>query len=123
MGTGQSARFVGHSLGAQLAARCASSLHDEGHPAAPQRLAMLEPFFTRTHLMFWGCKKSTSADVGGFAAEATTEIVRKLWTDKHVVTEIYKSSPLTQRESFGYPAEDLEGLATVVHYEPTWCGS
>merc|ERR1719230_2427426 len=84
---------------------------------------MLEPFFTRTHLMFWGCKKSTSADVGGFAAEATTGIVRKLWKDKHVVTEIYKSSPLTQKESFGYPAEDLEGLATVVHYEPTWCGS
>ena len=40
-------RFVGHSLGAQLAARCASLLHSEEHPAAPQRLALLEPYFSK----------------------------------------------------------------------------
>jgi len=83
----------------------------------------LEPFFTRSHLVFWGCKKSDAVDVGGFAAEATTGIVRKLWNDNHVVTEVYKSSPLTQKEAFGYPAEDLEALSAVVDYIPTWCGN
>mmetsp|Transcript_45868 Transcript_45868/g.127249 ORF Transcript_45868/g.127249 Transcript_45868/m.127249 type:complete len:576 (+) Transcript_45868:103-1830(+) len=120
---GPHVRFVGHSIGAQLAVQTASLLWNEAHPASPRRLALLEPFFTKHHLYFFRCKEiKTDAGVGGFTATATAETVKSLWETRQVVTEVYKSSVLTQKEAFGYPAEELSHLATLVIYTPRWCG-
>jgi len=39
-----------------------------------------------------------------------------------VVTEVYKSSLLTELEKFGAPNQELANFATLVLYEPHWCG-
>eukprot|EP00929_Paragymnodinium_shiwhaense_P080180 TRINITY_DN41802_c0_g1_i1.p1 TRINITY_DN41802_c0_g1~~TRINITY_DN41802_c0_g1_i1.p1 ORF type:complete len:550 (-),score=106.97 TRINITY_DN41802_c0_g1_i1:251-1900(-) len=134
--SGPHVRFVGHSIGAQLAARCASKLHYANHPAAPQRLALLEPFFSKTFTnldprSFWlKCRKQTAQQqtgededtVGTFTAEATSALVETLWEKKKVVTEVYKSSLLTEKPLFGTVNEKLQALATFVQYHPEWCG-
>eukprot|EP00929_Paragymnodinium_shiwhaense_P015111 TRINITY_DN123129_c0_g1_i1.p1 TRINITY_DN123129_c0_g1~~TRINITY_DN123129_c0_g1_i1.p1 ORF type:complete len:562 (+),score=104.32 TRINITY_DN123129_c0_g1_i1:67-1752(+) len=121
---GQTVRFVGHSIGSQLAAEVASLLHEEDHPAKPQRLALLEPFFTRHQLYFFRCKEFVGKEqgVGSFTAEATASTVRQLWDKSHMMTEIYKSSLLTQKPAMGYPNKELAEVGTVVLYKPNWCG-
>jgi len=98
--SGPEVRFVGHSLGAQLATRCAALLHVENHRASPQRLALLEPYFSKhSNMMFFGCngaKITTSDGLDDFAAQSTVEFVKNLWESKNVVTEVYKSSILTE---------------------------
>ncbi|CAJ1357570.1 unnamed protein product [Effrenium voratum] len=150
---GQQVRFVGHSLGAQLAVRCASLLHVEDHPAAPQRLALLEPYFSKhSHMYFFGCHAEVTTDegMGDFAAKSTVEFVQQMWKSKRVVTEIYKSSLLTEKSAEDSPyselknivengavsgfehtlvgnlasgmrEEDLERSGTLVKFEPDWC--
>jgi len=121
--SGPGTRFVGHSIGAQLATKCAAMLHHEGHVAAPGRLALLEPFFTKHHLYFFRCKSiDTDEGIGSFTAAATAGYVKSLW-DKHgVVTEVYKSSVLTETRNIGMPNEELEKLVSLVEYSPHWCG-
>lgn len=149
---GSQVRFVGHSLGAQLAVRCASLLHVEDHPAAPSRLALLEPYFSKHSHMFFGCHGGVTTDegMGDFATRLTVQMVEHLWSSKKVVTETYKSSLLTEKSAeespyselkslvengmggvektlvgtlaSGMKAEDLERASTLVKYEPEWCG-
>ncbi|CAK9051620.1 TPR repeat-containing thioredoxin TTL1 [Durusdinium trenchii] len=150
---GSQVRFVGHSLGAQLAVRCASLLHVEDHAAAPQRLALLEPYFSKhSHMYFFGCHAEVTTDegMGDFAAKLTVQFVQHLWKSKKVVTEVYKSSQLTEETgeespyselknlvengavggvekalvgnlASGMRAEDLERSGTMVKYNPDWC--
>jgi len=121
--TGSQVRFVGHSIGAQLATRCAAMLHYRGHPAAPERLALLEPYFSKHHLWIFRCRDiSTDSGLGDFTAAATAAYVRSLWDDYKVVTEIYKSSVMTENKAFGIPNQGLEGLGVLVKYKPQWCG-
>jgi hypothetical protein len=135
---GPGVRFVGHSVGAQLAVRCAGRLHMDGHPAAPARLTLLEPYFTKHHFGLFRCHKmDTGSGIGSFTAEATTQYVKNLWDKNSVVTEIYKSSLLTEEignlgelpetminevGQFGEPNTDLEKVASLVEYSPFWCG-
>lgn len=125
---GPEVRFVGHSIGAQLATRCAAMLHHQRHPAAPRRLALLEPYFTKHHLWLFRCVAgtgsgiSTDAGVGDFAALATSDYARHLYDKEGVVTEVYKSSVYTEMSEFGLPNTGLEKFATYVEYEPRWCG-
>mmetsp|Transcript_57465 Transcript_57465/g.126183 ORF Transcript_57465/g.126183 Transcript_57465/m.126183 type:complete len:596 (+) Transcript_57465:95-1882(+) len=121
--SGPHVRFVGHSIGAQLATRCAAMLHSENHQGAPHRMALLEPFFSKHHLYLFRCKRiSTDSGIGDFTAAATAVYVKSLWEKHGVITEIFKSSVLTELSEFGVPNEDLERLATLVEYEPHWCG-
>lgn len=154
---GPQTRFVGHSLGAQLAVKCAALLHADSHPAAPQRLALLEPYFSKhSHMVFFGChgtKVTTSKGLDDFAPQRTLFFVKNLWKSKKVVTEIYKSSILTEADRGDTSAYDalkkivkngaadsfedvlvgnlgggirehpLERAATLVKYEPDWCSS
>lgn len=121
--SGHQVRFVGHSIGAQLAVRCAAMLHERGSVAAPQRLALLEPYFSKHHLWVFRCKDiSTDSGLGDFTSAATAVYVKSLWEDYKVVTEVYKSSVMTENKAFGVPNEDLERQTVVVKYEPHWCG-
>jgi len=124
--SGPEVRFVGHSIGSQLAVRCASMLHQQNHPAAPQRLSLLEPYFTKHHLWLFRCMGktdiSTDEGVGNFAPLATSDYAKHLYDTKGVITEVYKSSVYTQMSSFGNTNSDLEKFATYVQYEPDWCG-
>mmetsp|Transcript_58795 Transcript_58795/g.137675 ORF Transcript_58795/g.137675 Transcript_58795/m.137675 type:complete len:588 (+) Transcript_58795:25-1788(+) len=151
--SGPQVRFVGHSLGAQLAVRCASMLHVQDHPAAPSRLALLEPYFSKhSHMYFFGCHAQVTTDegMGDFAAKLTVEYVNSMWQSKKVVTEIYKSSLLTEKApddspvneiknivengavgglehtlvgnlGAGMRVENLERSATLVEFAPDWC--
>lgn len=120
---GPTVRFVGHSIGSQLAVRCAAKLHHEGHVASPVRLTMLEPFFTKHHLYFFRCNKVTQeSGVGQFTALATAQYVKSLWQKFKVPTEVYKSSLLTENGAFGVPDKALEDIVALVEYNPTWCG-
>lgn len=116
-------RFVGHSIGAQLAIRCAAMLHYENHPAAPQRLALLEPYFTKHHMYMLRCTKmTTDSGILDFTAKASVGYVESLWHTRGVVTEIYKSSVFTEMRQLGVPNEKLEQVTTFVEYKPHWCG-
>jgi hypothetical protein len=137
---GPGVRFVGHSVGAQLAVRCAGRLHMDRHVAAPTRLTLLEPYFTKHHFGLFRCHKmDTGSGIGSFTAEATTQYVKNLWEKSSVVTEVYKSSLLTEdlgkigelpgaqsmiseMGQFGEPNTDLEKVAALVEYSPFWCG-
>ncbi|CAE7672310.1 TTL1 [Symbiodinium sp. CCMP2456] len=154
MGTfdGSQVRFVGHSLGAQLAVRCASMLHVEDHPAAPHRVSLLEPYFTRHSHVLLNCHGQITADpgLGDFAERLTVEYVMNMWKTKGVVTDVYKSSLLTEERpaasaftvmknivtegpfgvvekalvgnlGAGLTTEGLDMSATVVEYQPDWC--
>ncbi|CAE7751863.1 TTL1 [Symbiodinium sp. CCMP2456] len=149
---GSQVRFVGHSLGAQLAVRCASMLHVEDHPAAPGRLSLLEPYFSKHSHLFFGChgEVTTHEGMGDFAERLTVEYVQNMWKRKKVVTDVYKSSLLTEKApedspytelknivengavggfehtlvgnlGAGLVGEDLERASTLVEYEPDWC--
>jgi len=128
---GPHVRFVGHSLGAQLATKCADMLHGQGHEAAPHRLALLEPFFTTVHLSLFHCSSlDLEPQVGEALPHMTASIVKSLWEAHHVATEVYKSSELTAARVggmknellLGNPARQLDAFSTLVHYEPDWCG-
>jgi len=158
---GGAVRFVGHSIGAQLAARCAGKLHmwtprdlpskllsgKVGHPAAPQRLALLEPYFTKHHFGLFRCHKvETGSGIGKFTAMALPGYVGNLREKYGVVTEVYKSSAYTEDMNQLFPEglmnqinqvgsvkeivtqlgeanHELEKVATVVQYQPDWCDS
>jgi len=122
--SGSQVRFIGHSIGAQLAVRCAGVLHMRGLRAAPQRLTLLDPYFSKHHLWIFRCKKlKTGSGMGDFAAKATTQYVKRLWQKHGVVTEIYKSSAMTEHKMLGLVNEPLDAMSTFVKYKPNFCGS
>eukprot|EP00929_Paragymnodinium_shiwhaense_P003812 TRINITY_DN104487_c0_g1_i1.p1 TRINITY_DN104487_c0_g1~~TRINITY_DN104487_c0_g1_i1.p1 ORF type:complete len:530 (-),score=42.67 TRINITY_DN104487_c0_g1_i1:153-1682(-) len=123
-------RFLGHSLGAQLAMRCAAGLHSDNHVAAPIRLTLLEPVFTKYHFKLFRCigkgETGTSelkeGESGTYTAESTSAYAKSLWETKQVVTEVYKSSMLTEWGFLGETDRELEKEAAFVQYHPDWCG-
>ncbi|CAE8629379.1 unnamed protein product [Polarella glacialis] len=154
--SGPQVRFVGHSLGAQLATRCAALLHAENHVAAPNRLTLLEPYFSKhSHLNFLGhglgCNEKVSSGhgLGDFASENVDSYVQKMWDSYKVVTEVYKSSVLTESDGESAYSQlksmvksgasgglqdtlvgtmgggnrnlPLERMAALVEYKPDWC--
>lgn len=131
---GKHVRFAGHSIGAQLAVRCAGLLHEVGHEAAPQRIALLEPFFTKRELLYFfntpGCQDSTySEPVGGFTEKATAEEIAHMQEHFNIAVEIYKSSLLTEAQDVmgkkieaGTSSRELEKLGALVRFSPRWCG-
>lgn len=125
--SGSTVRFVGRSIGSQLAVSCAAKLHEEQNVAAPQRLALLDPFFTSKEFSFLGtgirCGKVTSeTGIGGFTQEATANYVKMLWLDQRVVTEVYTSTDESSDSSMDSQATiDMQTYAVQVAYKPSWC--
>jgi len=127
---GSTVRFVGFSIGAQLAVNCATKLHATHQVAAPQRLTLLEPFFTKKDPVFLGIKMSCGKfdfdeGVGGFTGEAMANYVKALWQKRRVVTEIYISKVESDKESQQVMNERaqviLEENAVLVKQNPQWC--
>jgi len=87
-------------------------------------LALLEPFFTQLHFDFIRCTSTPDFDpsVGHYIPEATAGIVKSLWENNRVPTEVYKSSVLTELDFLGAPDHALEGHSVLVHSDPAWCG-
>lgn len=129
---GPTLRFVGHSLGAQLAARCAQLLHQETpqHSAAPSRLILLDPYFTNKVLhwerdvldswaggllnRYFQCSTADpSHHYGRSAPLATADAVKELW-EHNVATELYKGSAYTESHFLGDTAPELETIAAFV---------
>jgi len=127
---GPEVRFAGHSIGAQLAVRCAALLHQQAHPAAPRRLALLDPYFSKHHFGLFRCvgedasKEGMDSDAGleDYAAVQTAEYVRHLYDAEAVLTEVYKSSVLTEMSEFGSVNADMDSVATLVQYKADFCG-
>lgn len=124
---GPRVRFVGHSIGGQLAVRCASLLSHKGHPAAPQRIAMLEPQYSLTTPALLRCGGPTfftdQTDIS-FSLKATADTVGQLFQKYGTVTEVYRSSGGEDFKNIGLTSWNphLEALAAVVHVVPDWCG-
>lgn len=127
---GPSVRFVGSSIGAQLAVRCAAKLHLEGHRAAPQRMALLEPFSASRSMFVMGyslrCDKIVNDDGSeGFAAAATANLVVGLWNQSRVATEVYSSTAPNAADEGGAEGQanrQIAAYSAVVVYDPKWCG-
>lgn len=127
---GSTVRFVGRSIGSQLAVSCAAKLHEDKHVAAPQRMALLDPFFTQKEFSFLGagirCGKVTSeTGIGGFAQEATANYVKMLWKTHRVSTEIYVSTrdgdDDDSSDMDSTATQDMQSYAVQVAYKPRWC--
>lgn len=120
---GPQVRFVGHSIGAQLATRCGDLLHNRKASMAPHRLALLEPFFTTIHL---GAFKCTMPDlhheIGDSLPRFAAKAVDRMWETHGVPTEVYKSSALTEMSIYGEPDHHLERVSTMVTYSADFCG-
>jgi len=125
---GDTVRFVGRSIGSQLAVACAAKLHEDKHVAAPQRMALLDPFFTQKEFSFLGtnirCGQVTSdTGVGEFTQEATANYVKMLWKRNRVATEVYTSADddTSGSDADGQAAHNLQNYAVRVAYKPRWC--
>lgn len=133
---GKELRFVGFDIGAQLATRCAALLHFKRHEAhglvqelmgseqvaVPTRLTLLEPYFSEHHFHLTcrednAIKFTSEQGLGDYTATATASTVAALYDKFKVVTEVYKSSVLTQQPIFGVVNEALTTLATLVVYD------
>jgi len=122
---GGTVRFVGRSIGAQLAVGCAAKLHEEQHVAAPQRITLLDPFFTTQEFTFLGTvvrcgRVVSSTGVGAFAQQATANYVKMLWETKRVATEVYSSAGSTSGLD-SQAAIDMATYSVQVAYKPSWC--
>jgi hypothetical protein len=47
--------------------------------------------------------------------------VQTLWKDFHVAVEVYKSSLITERSTFGIVNSELENKTALVRFHPEWC--
>lgn len=119
----ETVRLVGFSMGAQVAASCAESLHAETphHPAVPTRLTLIDPYFQSFvkggHLLCYGY---------GLDYKRTTRLVvravKSLW-EKGVPTELYKGSAVTEVSAWGFnPALEIETISTTVYWDTGYCG-
>lgn len=119
--TGSSLRFVGHDIGAQLAASCGVKLHELERPVKPTRLTMLDPIFTERHLGVFRCHKvDIGPGMGDFAAEATSKAVEGLWM-RAVPTEVFKSSELSENAHLNNPNSLLNEISLMTEYNADWC--
>eukprot|EP00928_Gymnodinium_smaydae_P017870 TRINITY_DN16824_c0_g1_i2.p1 TRINITY_DN16824_c0_g1~~TRINITY_DN16824_c0_g1_i2.p1 ORF type:complete len:590 (-),score=84.23 TRINITY_DN16824_c0_g1_i2:227-1996(-) len=121
--SGDSLRFVGHSLGAQLAAATAQMLLDVKSKVRPTRLTMLDAVFTERHMRFFRCNEFHLAPgVGDLSADHTAKAVEALWM-QGVPTEDIKSSVYTRNELFDDPNVVLNHLTLSLQYYPDWCNA
>lgn len=125
--SGAQLRFVGFSLGAQLAAGCASQLLASGADVKPTRLSLLDPLFTHRHLKIFRCGADPTGftsrqSVGHLAPQSTSKAVEAV-RRHHVATDVYKTSPYSEPDmaGIGYTSMLLDHLALVVKYVPDWC--
>lgn len=126
--SGKSVRFVGRSIGAQLAVACAARLHGEKHVVAPQRMTLLDPFFTQKEFSFFGtgirCGRVTSsAGIEDFAQEASANYVKMLWRQHKVVTEVYSSAGDSSVGADNQADQDMRRYSLQVEYKPRWCSA
>jgi pimeloyl-ACP methyl ester carboxylesterase len=127
---GTTLRFIGHSLGAQLAAHCAQVLHEEipGHPAAPTRVTMLDPWYTGNlqeigrkiraktgPLQAWLFHNSSVGHKhwGRLPVEASVRAIQALWK-RGVATELFKGSWVTMKNILGDAALELCTITAYV---------
>lgn len=127
---GPELRFVGHSLGTQLATHCAALLHERNdtlQALKPSRLVLLDPFFTERHLhgMFRCDKPDLTPFSGGVGSLTLKKAARKIEMlyGRGVPTEVSLSSPFPESQYLGSPILPFEPLVVLVKREPTWCGS
>eukprot|EP00747_Dinoflagellata_sp_TGD_P209769 gnl/TRDRNA2_/TRDRNA2_83142_c1_seq1.p1 gnl/TRDRNA2_/TRDRNA2_83142_c1~~gnl/TRDRNA2_/TRDRNA2_83142_c1_seq1.p1 ORF type:complete len:877 (-),score=169.79 gnl/TRDRNA2_/TRDRNA2_83142_c1_seq1:63-2693(-) len=148
--TGSSMRFLGNSLGAQLAARCSELLYTANAPQKPTRLVLLDPYFTIAHFGVMRCRSTDfgyddhmasfqAPTEGGemhtfkftdridhFTSQTLDKLVQKLW-GQGLVTEVYKSSAFSEQPLLGDTNPKLGGSSsehvTLVNLSPQWCGS
>jgi len=74
---------------------------------------LLEPYFSKhSHMYFFGCHAQVTTDegMGDFAAKLTVEYVNSMWQSKKVVTEIYKSSLLTEKAPDDSPVNEIKNI-------------
>lgn len=131
---GPSIRFAGHSLGGQLAIKCAQLLHQEspqGLQPLPSRLALLDPYFSILSIALeavyarW-CWKSIpkrrklNKVYPRYIPHLASSGVSELW-QKGVVSELYKTSLLTETRALGDAVLELETMSTLTILHPAFC--
>eukprot|EP00928_Gymnodinium_smaydae_P042719 TRINITY_DN28727_c0_g1_i1.p1 TRINITY_DN28727_c0_g1~~TRINITY_DN28727_c0_g1_i1.p1 ORF type:complete len:501 (+),score=80.40 TRINITY_DN28727_c0_g1_i1:42-1505(+) len=118
-------RLVGHSLGSQVATRCAALLKDarHHHKIAPSRLVLLDPFFTERHAMgLFRCHDfDDHKGIGEFTLKEATKYIKMLY-DNGVPTVVHMTSPLPESSFFGDTIFPFEPLVVLVKHRQTWCG-
>jgi len=122
---GPEVRFVGHSMGTQLAIRCAALMHEMKASAAPTRLVLTEAAFAPDQARLIGCEKKTiqGRKFGEWAIQHIHETMQKLvaWG---VLTEYVQTLKGSTRMMIdGTESEDLQSQAVSVQYTPKWCHS
>mmetsp|Transcript_103476 Transcript_103476/g.194675 ORF Transcript_103476/g.194675 Transcript_103476/m.194675 type:complete len:478 (+) Transcript_103476:31-1464(+) len=118
---GPELRFVGESLGTQLAAGCAAALHSRDDRMAPSRVVLLEPAFSHYGVIAGQLQCKQIADTKEFGQQAednTNAALRKL-KNVGVPIELYTSSPLLFK--YIVCSNPHVYFDVHVHYEPFWC--
>lgn len=137
---GDELRFLSHSLGTGLTARCADFLQGRKSRGRPTRLTLLDPVFPAYHALQtitgWHhtiyaappcpvVKVPHEHNRGTFGAStmrATAKHVLNLWK-YGVPTEVYLSSSFSEDPKLNTPIRPLEPLVVLVQYLPKWCGN
>lgn len=127
---GASLRFVGFSVGAQLAAACADKIHEQSstHPAAPTGVVLLDPTFTGA-VKPWSFTPihvcPTSLLEAHHTVQFTSDALKRLWSHD-VVTTVVKSSGVSEGNTIASlvfdRARELELLGIMVEFVPDYCG-
>jgi hypothetical protein len=130
--SGSEVRFLGHSLGAQLAAKCAELLHTRKSKLAPSRVTMLEPAFS--HIGWAGAiqcgplmklvhmggpeQVANSSMFGEIARKEANEALKSL-IDSGVVVELVQ----TTKGALQFVACSSPVLyhSVYIQYHPSWC--
>jgi len=130
--SGPSVRLVGHSLGTQLALKCSHALYGLNSVAAPQRIALLDPFFASK---IW--KAAFFAKCTGRSDHARThhndtqletiKVTKMLWDDYKVPVELVQTSAFSESSGMrslflSHVPTQLEQHAAVARYLVDWCG-
>merc|ERR1711971_1550066 len=124
---GATIRLVGNSIGTQLAVGCAAKLHNDKYTAAPQRVALLDPLFTKEQFSFLGtsirCGKiSTETGLADFAQQSTANLIKMLWTKYAVAIETYESDNEPEGKiSKNNIIRVAQDYYVKVLYNPKWC--
>jgi len=123
--SGDEFRLVGHSLGTQLATRCAALLRTGGvrNAIAPTRLVLLDPFFTKYHFKFIRCHSvAMHQGIGEFSLKQVTSYIKTLYGNG-VPTVVHISSPFPEDWLMGDTIFPFEPLVILVKHNIQWCGN